>query len=253
MLKNIKQLVIADYIIYKKGILFLLFLAIFGSLCIYLYNFGFIESNLKYFSTSHNSSAELTYDAYREKLINNAYRNSISMNGVAYMVAIMVILSTSFMSYFSKKSAVQTYMLPATRSEKFWYILGVNCVVIPLVLFVIICGNHLLFASLYHLPYSLGSDPVLFSINVLLMQMGIISLFLFASIYFKRHQFLFAGLILFIGYIILQFIIYFLRIMSIVEMNLPPTESPINTVVFPIVMIGIVYSVWAKYKTLENK
>lgn len=65
----------------------------------------------------------------------------------SFAVLVLLNLSTSFKHYFSKGRAVEAFMVPAARSEKFLYAVLKNMIAVPLVLLAILLANDLFWGS----------------------------------------------------------------------------------------------------------
>lgn len=237
--QNIIKLAKADYAENQKVYLLFIVLAILtaiGVLFFYCFNindpraFVNVESDIRI--------AEI-------KL--RRFHSATSQLSIIYFIMIMAVFSKSFSHYFSKKRAVQTVLLPASKKEKFCYIAIRNVLLIPLFLIIVSYVNNTIWSSaLGIIDYKFMNFGLsIWSMNILLFQGTFLTTFIFSSIYFKRYQFVFGWLTLFIAWMVYYFLIS--------RWIVPYEESVVTSIVLPLLIIGMLYSVWWKYKNLQIK
>lgn len=131
-----------------------------------------------------------------------------------FTVFVLVNLSRSFKNYFSPGRAVEAFMVPAARSEKFLYAVLKNMIVVPLTLAIILFVNDWFWASVLfgfkNLSELSGAlwhvinikEPTGFIINLLsfsvLIPFSVLAFFLAGAVVFRKHQYLWTLLALFV-------------------------------------------------------
>ena len=209
-------------------------------------------------------------------------------SGVCSMAAFLIwiyTISRSFRFYFKPSTASFQFMLPASRSEKFILAFVSNMIVVPLILGLILVLNDYVWAEI---TGQVGFLEKFFEIQTMISQSWdgtesiflkyfwcfcfafimlclLVSVYFLGSVVFRRYQFLYTLIFLFVSYNLLGVLV---KIIARIETVRHMTEEPVlvstpwlswllekHGAVFSLfltaVFAGIIYLAWRRFSRIQ--